>query len=215
MRAIVRRGFLPIVPAVVYVEWWRGRTDIREAILAMVTVESMSDPLCRAAGEALARMNHDAISADGRDRSEKGARRIAGPRRTVRTPQVRETPYALRSKRIGSSEWSRHESSGLSSVRERPSQTPSSWRLLRSGVEESSTRAMSAISRACSGISQRFSSCRFDGWLPGVARKGCGVLLDVPARIHACVRPGVRARVRAGVRACVGRARCVAETEFD
>jgi hypothetical protein len=32
----VRRGFLPIVPAVVFVEWWRTRTDIREQILAAV-----------------------------------------------------------------------------------------------------------------------------------------------------------------------------------
>gem|GEM_PF-4613380 len=50
---------------------------------------------------ALARIIHDAIAVEGRDRSEKGARRIAGPRRTVRTPQVRETPYDLCSKGIG------------------------------------------------------------------------------------------------------------------
>jgi predicted nucleic acid-binding protein len=53
MRAIVRRGLLPVVPAVVYTEWWRGRTDIREEILAMVLVEEMPESLCRAAGEAL------------------------------------------------------------------------------------------------------------------------------------------------------------------
>ena len=52
-RNIIRRGFLPIVPAVVYVEWWRGRTQIREEILAAVIVEDMPDSLCRAAGEAL------------------------------------------------------------------------------------------------------------------------------------------------------------------
>jgi predicted nucleic acid-binding protein len=52
-RNIVRRGFLPIVPAVVYVEWWRGRSHIREEILAAVIVEDMPDSLCRAAGEAL------------------------------------------------------------------------------------------------------------------------------------------------------------------
>lgn len=51
---IVRRGFLPIVPAVVYVEWWRGRSNIREEILAAVVVEDMPPSLCRAAGEALA-----------------------------------------------------------------------------------------------------------------------------------------------------------------
>lgn len=52
-RAIIRRGLLPVVPAVVYVEWWRGRSDIREEILTMVIVEDMPPPLCRAAGEAL------------------------------------------------------------------------------------------------------------------------------------------------------------------
>jgi len=52
-RNIVRRGFLPIVPAVVYVEWWRGRSNIREEILAAVIVEDMPSSLCRAAGEAL------------------------------------------------------------------------------------------------------------------------------------------------------------------
>lgn len=52
-RNIVRRGYLPIVPAVVYAEWWRGRTDVREEILAAVIVEGMPPALCRAAGEAL------------------------------------------------------------------------------------------------------------------------------------------------------------------
>jgi predicted nucleic acid-binding protein len=52
-RAIVRRGFLPVVPAVVYAEWWRARTDIREEILDAVIVEGMPPVLCRAAGEAL------------------------------------------------------------------------------------------------------------------------------------------------------------------
>jgi predicted nucleic acid-binding protein len=53
LRAIVRRGLLPVVPALVYAEWWRGRTDVREEIVAMVRVEGMSPSLCRAAGEAL------------------------------------------------------------------------------------------------------------------------------------------------------------------
>jgi predicted nucleic acid-binding protein len=52
-QAIVRRGQLPTVPAVVYVEWWRGRTDVREEILAAVLVEDMRPALCRAAGEAV------------------------------------------------------------------------------------------------------------------------------------------------------------------
>lgn len=52
-RAITRRGLLPVVPAVVYVEWWRGRNDAREEILDAVIVEDMPPLLCRAAGEAL------------------------------------------------------------------------------------------------------------------------------------------------------------------
>jgi len=52
-QAIVRRGFLPVVPAVVYAEWWRGRSDVREEVLAAVVVEDMLPLLCRAAGEAL------------------------------------------------------------------------------------------------------------------------------------------------------------------
>ena len=52
-QTIVRRGSLPVVPAVVLAEWWRGRTDVREDILAAVIVENMPPALCRAAGEAL------------------------------------------------------------------------------------------------------------------------------------------------------------------
>lgn len=46
---------LPVtVPAPVIAEWWRGRTDRREAILAAVLVEPMTEALARIAGEALA-----------------------------------------------------------------------------------------------------------------------------------------------------------------
>ena len=61
-RNIVRRGFLPIVPAVVFVEWWRGRSNIREEILAAVVVEDMPPSLCRAAGEALGAVKGSAIA---------------------------------------------------------------------------------------------------------------------------------------------------------
>ncbi|HYQ46407.1 MAG TPA: PIN domain-containing protein [Polyangiaceae bacterium] len=61
-RNIVRRGFLPIVPAVVYVEWWRGRSNIREEILAAVVVEDMPPSLCRAAGEALGAVKGSTIA---------------------------------------------------------------------------------------------------------------------------------------------------------
>lgn len=42
------------VPAVVVAEWWRGRTDGREAILRGIRIEEMSLPLAKLAGEALA-----------------------------------------------------------------------------------------------------------------------------------------------------------------
>jgi hypothetical protein len=46
---------LPItVPAAVVVEWWRGRTDVRERILDGLRVEPLSGALARTAGEALA-----------------------------------------------------------------------------------------------------------------------------------------------------------------
>ena len=42
------------VPVAVVIEWWRGRTDVRERILAGVRVEPLDRPLAQAAGEALA-----------------------------------------------------------------------------------------------------------------------------------------------------------------
>jgi predicted nucleic acid-binding protein len=42
------------VPAVVVAEWWRGRSRRRLAILDAVDVEPTSEPIARAAGEAMA-----------------------------------------------------------------------------------------------------------------------------------------------------------------
>jgi predicted nucleic acid-binding protein len=47
-------GVVPIVPADVVAEWWRGRSDIREHILASVIVEPLTERLARIAGECLA-----------------------------------------------------------------------------------------------------------------------------------------------------------------
>lgn len=47
-------GIVPIVPADVVAEWWRGRSDLREAILGSVVVEPLTERLARLAGEALA-----------------------------------------------------------------------------------------------------------------------------------------------------------------
>jgi predicted nucleic acid-binding protein len=58
MRAVLERALAqdqPItIPADVVAEWWRGRTDLREDILAAVDVEPLTVTLARAAGEALA-----------------------------------------------------------------------------------------------------------------------------------------------------------------
>lgn len=41
------------VPAAAVAEWWRGRTDLRDAILACVDVEPLTEPLAKLAGEAV------------------------------------------------------------------------------------------------------------------------------------------------------------------
>lgn len=49
------RARVPIlVPGAVISEWWRGRSDIREAILASLTVVPVGEVLGKASGEALA-----------------------------------------------------------------------------------------------------------------------------------------------------------------
>jgi predicted nucleic acid-binding protein len=45
-----------VVPQVVLAEWWRGRTDWREKILAMLLVEPLTDARAKLAGEAVARV---------------------------------------------------------------------------------------------------------------------------------------------------------------
>lgn len=42
------------VPAPVLTEWWRGRTDARDAIVAAVRIEPLSEAVAKLAGEALA-----------------------------------------------------------------------------------------------------------------------------------------------------------------
>lgn len=43
-----------VTPVVCLVEWWRGRTDAREKLLAGIAVEALSVAAAKAAGEALA-----------------------------------------------------------------------------------------------------------------------------------------------------------------
>lgn len=42
------------VPSAVITEWWRARTDLRDAIVSAVRIEPLSEPLAKIAGEALA-----------------------------------------------------------------------------------------------------------------------------------------------------------------
>jgi PIN domain-containing protein len=51
------------VPAAVVTEWWRGRSDRREEILAGVDVEKLDRDLAKLAGEAIATV-HGATSVD-------------------------------------------------------------------------------------------------------------------------------------------------------
>lgn len=53
-QAALRCGLRITVPAAVITEWWRGRTDLREDILASVRVEPLTDGIAKLAGEALA-----------------------------------------------------------------------------------------------------------------------------------------------------------------
>ncbi|MBV9946073.1 MAG: hypothetical protein JOZ69_04405 [Myxococcales bacterium] len=50
----VRDNVRITVPAAVLVEWWRGRTDLAEDVLAAVDVDPLDDALAKMAGEALA-----------------------------------------------------------------------------------------------------------------------------------------------------------------
>jgi predicted nucleic acid-binding protein len=50
----VRDNVRITVPAAVIVEWWRGRTDFAEDVLASLDVDPVDEVLAKAAGEALA-----------------------------------------------------------------------------------------------------------------------------------------------------------------
>ena len=53
-RLAEQRGDTIVVPAAVVAEWWRSRSDIREAILGGVDVEPLDADPARVAGEAIA-----------------------------------------------------------------------------------------------------------------------------------------------------------------
>jgi predicted nucleic acid-binding protein len=57
MRAVIERALerdqAITVPADVVAEWWRGRTDLRDSIVAAVDIEPLTEALAKRAGEAL------------------------------------------------------------------------------------------------------------------------------------------------------------------
>ncbi len=53
-RAALQDSVPVTVPAAVVIEWWRGRSDLRDRILEGVRVEPLHANLARAAGEAIA-----------------------------------------------------------------------------------------------------------------------------------------------------------------
>ncbi len=55
-RRIHERGARVTIPTPVLGEWWRGRTDVRDAIRLSAHVEPLSDAVARLAGEALAKI---------------------------------------------------------------------------------------------------------------------------------------------------------------
>ena len=50
------RGLVVSTPNVTLAEWWRGRTDRREAVVRAILVEPVSDEVMKLAGVALAKI---------------------------------------------------------------------------------------------------------------------------------------------------------------
>jgi predicted nucleic acid-binding protein len=55
-RRVHERNAPITVPAAVLGEWWRGRTDLRDAIRLSVRIEPLTEVIARLAGEALAKV---------------------------------------------------------------------------------------------------------------------------------------------------------------
>jgi predicted nucleic acid-binding protein len=53
-RRLIERKVSVTIPTPVVGEWWRGRTDLRDAICRSARVEPLTDSVARLAGEALA-----------------------------------------------------------------------------------------------------------------------------------------------------------------
>jgi len=60
MRVVLRLaradGVRIVVPTVVLGEWWRGRSKVRDALVASVLIEPLTESLAKLAGEALGKV---------------------------------------------------------------------------------------------------------------------------------------------------------------
>lgn len=51
-----------IAPTVVIAEWWRARSDVRDAILGALVIEPLDELLAKMAGEAMARVKRSTLA---------------------------------------------------------------------------------------------------------------------------------------------------------
>lgn len=51
-----------LAPTVAIAEWWRGRSDVREAILGAIVIEPLDDTLAKMAGEAMAKVRKSTLA---------------------------------------------------------------------------------------------------------------------------------------------------------
>jgi predicted nucleic acid-binding protein len=56
LRRANARGAPVTIPAPVVGEWWRGRTDLRDALRLSLRIEPLTEEIARLAGEALAQV---------------------------------------------------------------------------------------------------------------------------------------------------------------
>ena len=61
-RTALAHGIPLLAPTVAIAEWWRGRSDAREAILGTLAIEPLDEPLARMAGEAMARVRNSTLA---------------------------------------------------------------------------------------------------------------------------------------------------------
>ena len=62
LRTAIKNKTPLVVPTAAIAEWWRGRTDAREALLGLVTVEPFDTVLAKMVGEAMRRVRDSTLA---------------------------------------------------------------------------------------------------------------------------------------------------------